>query len=349
MFSKVILHFGLFSLMKSRTKSPLTSEQIDRLVRYHFGPDAKVGQVTELTGGWFNTAYLVTIPSRGFETVLKVAPEPGTEVHTYETNAMAIEIATTELIREKTTVPVPKIYASSFDRSIVNRDYFFMEKLKGKPWNMVKKHLSKVANRALEDKVADFQMQLNSLKGRWFGSVVLQDNGKIKEQSWYSAFSQLVEWMISDYSRFGVIMPRGWTSIRDLLEKSRPAFDAVAEPRLVDWDLWQGNVFVSGYDTPAPAITGIIDHERALWGDPLMEFLFMVPKKYPALVAKYKGMIDFPDKAVRTRRAFYNLYFYLIIYLETYSRRYPFLFGLSIKAFARVGFKRTLMQIANLS
>ena len=86
--------------MKSRTKTPLSNEQITALVKHHFGPDASCGHVEELTGGWFNTAYLVSIPEQGIDVVLKVAPPASTMVHTYEINAMAIEVARRSLGEE---------------------------------------------------------------------------------------------------------------------------------------------------------------------------------------------------------------------------------------------------------
>lgn len=53
------------------------------------------------------------------------------------------------------------------------------------------------------------------------------------------------------------------------LEEEKEFFEEVTVPCLVHWDLWEGNVFVSG-----GKITGIIDWERALWADPLLELGF---------------------------------------------------------------------------
>ena len=56
-----------------------------------------------------------------------------------------------------------------------------------------------------------------------------------------------------------------------LCAEAHPALDEVQSPRLVHWDLWDGNVFV---DPATAQITGISDFERSLWGDPLMEVNF---------------------------------------------------------------------------
>jgi len=334
--------------MKSRTKAPLSREQVDLLVKQHFGYDASCGNLIELTGGWFNTAYLVTIPARGIETVVKVAPDPATGVHTYEQHAMAIEVASAKLLRENTSIPVPEILGTGFDHAIIDRDYFFMQKLDGQPWNVLKKKLPKTVNLALQRQVAAYQRELNGLRGEWFGTLISGDDDTIVEKTWHAAFSRFMDWIFSDYDRFYVKVPRGWSQARDLLTRAKLIFDEVSEPRLVDWDLWEGNVFIAERGTGTPSITGIIDHERAFWGDYLMEFMFMSPKRYPAVVESYKGLIDFNLQPVQIRRAFYNLYFLLIIYLETYSRKYPVLFSISIRVYARVGFKHNLDKIKHL-
>ena len=57
--------------------------------------------------------------------------------------------------------------------------------------------------------------------------------------------------------------------IRAAVLKHAPALDAVAEPRLVHWDAWDPNFFVRNGE-----VTGLVDFERALWADPLMEAQF---------------------------------------------------------------------------
>jgi aminoglycoside phosphotransferase (APT) family kinase protein len=51
--------------------------------------------------------------------------------------------------------------------------------------------------------------------------------------------------------------------IRTLVVESGYALDEVTRPALIHFDLWPGNIFVDG-----SRIVGLIDHERAFWGDP---------------------------------------------------------------------------------
>jgi len=53
------------------------------------------------------------------------------------------------------------------------------------------------------------------------------------------------------------------------IESRLDALRDVTEPRLLHWDLWDGNVL-----RKEGRVSGIVDFERAIWGDPLMEFYF---------------------------------------------------------------------------
>ena len=52
----------------------------------------------------------------------------------------------------------------------------------------------------------------------------------------------------------------------DKLYLDKTVFDEVKEPSLVHWDMWEGNVFVK-----EKHVLGIIDWERAMWGEAFMD------------------------------------------------------------------------------
>ncbi|MEV7341763.1 hypothetical protein [Streptomyces sp. NPDC093544] len=54
--------------------------------------------------------------------------------------------------------------------------------------------------------------------------------------------------------------------MREVLAEHAASVDEVSEPRLVEWDLWDGNVMVRD-----GMIACVIGHERAFFGDPLIE------------------------------------------------------------------------------
>jgi aminoglycoside phosphotransferase (APT) family kinase protein len=95
--------------------------------------------------------------------------------------------------------------------------------------------------------------------------------------------------------------------------------DDVTTPSLVHFDLWPGNILLRDGQ-----ITGIVDGERAFWGDPLAEMvslaLFGDIADDAAFLAGYGG-IEFDDSA-RRRIALYQSYLYLIMLIEGDPRGY---------------------------
>jgi aminoglycoside phosphotransferase (APT) family kinase protein len=115
-----------------------------------------------------------------------------------------------------------------------------------------------------------------------------------------------------------VSLPLPYEQLFQRLETAFDALDEVDTPRLVHWDLWDGNVFV---DPATGQVSGLIDFERALWGDPLMEANFVFWQSSAAFLEGYgTPMLDTPAK--QTRRLLYNLYLWLIMVIECYYREY---------------------------
>src|SRR6266498_64612 len=61
----------------------------------------------------------------------------------------------------------------------------------------------------------------------------------------------------------------GYDEILAAIMKHSPVLEEIASPCLVHWDAWNPNFFVRD-----GKVTGIIDFERALWAEPLMEAQF---------------------------------------------------------------------------
>ena len=91
----------------------------------------------------------------------------------------------------------------------------------------------------------------------------------MQESRWYPAFRSMLCLGIDDARAMGIDLKIDTDRLLSRLEEEKEFFEEVTVPCLVHWDLWEGNVFVSG-----GKITGIIDWERALWADPLLELGF---------------------------------------------------------------------------
>lgn len=60
--------------LESITKTKVTKEDILKMTRKAFGKSAKIQDIRELTQGFFNTAYMVTLEREG-KLVLKISPK----------------------------------------------------------------------------------------------------------------------------------------------------------------------------------------------------------------------------------------------------------------------------------
>ncbi|SET33875.1 Predicted kinase, aminoglycoside phosphotransferase (APT) family [Paenibacillus sp. NFR01] len=272
----------------------------------------KVKACRELTGGYFNAAYEVLLSDEK-ELVLKVGPLQDTDTLSYERNIMSAEVSALQLIRSKGTVPVPKVLFYDDSRSKIAGEYFFMEKVHGEPYSDIKDGLQPDQRAAVETELGRYNRMINEIRGERFGlySTLPRSGGR----SWRETFQEIIGDLLNDARRLGAVMPVPLERIEEEVAKLLPALEEVTEPRLVHWDLWDGNVFVKG-----GKIVALIDWERALWGDPLMEYYFRYIEDTQHFLRGYHGVFDSPNERARIR--LYDLYIDLIYFIECYSRKY---------------------------
>jgi aminoglycoside phosphotransferase (APT) family kinase protein len=116
-----------------------------------------------------------------------------------------------------------------------------------------------------------------------------------------------------------VDLPASVDEIASIVDAHADALDVVTTPRFVHWDLWDPNVFV---DPATWDVVGIIDFERVLWADPLMEAQFTSKRADDRLLAAY-GKRLFEEPFALERRRLYDLALYLVMFIECSYRNYP--------------------------
>jgi fructosamine-3-kinase len=144
---------------------------------------------------------------------------------------------------------------------------------------------------------------------------------------WRDAFLAMTTAVLTDAVHFAVALPRPVVAIGELLHAAAPALDQVATPALVHFDLWDGNILIDATGR-TPSITGIIDGERMMWGDPAADFvslaLFGDIEQDDRFLTGYRaagGKADF-DERLRVRLALYKTYLCLIMLTEAVPRGY---------------------------
>jgi aminoglycoside phosphotransferase (APT) family kinase protein len=260
----------------------------------------------------FNAAYRIRLRG-GDSVVLKIAPSPGVEVLTYERGAMATEVAALRLIREHTSVPVPAVDYADSSRELCDADYFFMPFLEGDNLAVIGNDLTAADRDAYQEALGSANRELNSLRGTAFGPLAGPG-----DRSWRTVFTGMAEDVLRDGERRGVDLGWDYDTMRAIFAANASSLDEVTEPAFVEWDLWDGNVLVR-----SGKIVGIIDHERAFYGDPLIEFGF-IATQLPAFgdpAAFLRGYGRGPlTEAEQVRRRLYCLHLMLIMVIETFYR-----------------------------
>jgi aminoglycoside phosphotransferase (APT) family kinase protein len=301
--------------MESITKNRQSPDALCAMVARAYGPELAPegeGWAVELGHGWFNVAYRITLRD-GRDVVLKIAPPPGVEVMSYERGAMAIELAALALIRDRTAVPVPAVDFADTSLELCDAPYFFMPHIDADNLGIVRDGLPAAEVARYWEGIGALNAELNAIIGPGFGPLL-----DPRHATWRAAFTEIVEDVLADGERRGVDIGFDYGAVRKVFADHADSLDEVAEPRFVEWDLWPSNVMVRD-----GAIVCVIDHERAIWGDPLFEAGFCGTEL--AAVGDSDAFLrgyGHPDLTAteRVRRRLYGLHLLLVMTIETVYR-----------------------------
>lgn len=333
--------------MKSVTKHILEQESLVHLVQENF-PGEQIGKLEELEEGMFNSAYLLNgsgILKEG--AVLKIGPRRDTKVLTYEKDILKAEVEVLNLL-EKMPIPTPRVLARG---NYNGSDYFFMTCMEGELWKNVDSRLIQQARPQLMRELGHYNAMIHGLSGEWFG--YLKEDKRYQYDTWYEAFYGMMNDILEDGRKDGYELP--YDEIRRAVVRSRAALDLVKEPRLVDYDMWAGNVFVKPQEAAdrngTLKVSGIIDFERCFYGDTYADFtsasgLFDDVEKEPEFCKGYSETVGHEicvGEPERIRMDLYRLYMLMILFVETY--RYEEEVAEGRKAFCRKAMKDLLRRL----
>jgi fructosamine-3-kinase len=296
--------------MESGTKNKQSRETIEKMVVRAF-PNRNINEIKELTEGFFNIAYLIEL-SDNMEVILKIAPAVNSLIMTYEKNIMFSEVNSMRMIRKETKVPVPDILYYDNSHSICESDYFFMSKIPGQSFNASMESIDDEVKKQVNFRMGKYNADLNQIAGHKFGYYGQEEK---QGMNWHEVFKSMVMDTIQDAKALDIDQQIAPNIIFELLDKDRNYFEEVVTPKFVHWDIWAGNVFVENN-----TITGIIDFERCLWGDELLEFGF---RSFGYNEDFFKGYgINELTESQKIRIKWYDIYFFLLVSLECDYRQY---------------------------
>jgi fructosamine-3-kinase len=236
----------------------------------------------------------------GQELVLRIAPPRDAVFVFYEREMMRQEPAIHTLLIEKTTVPVATIIAFDDSQTLIPHDFLLMERLPGEPMSssfMVNQ------NKVLRQ-VGKALAETHQLIAEQYG--YLGEHAPMPPQAtWNEAFLMVWRKMIEDVASVGYYSREECDWLLQLLDTYIGVFDRQVPASLLHMDIWGQNILV---DTQGN-LSGLVDWDRALWGDPEIEFAVLdyCGISQPAFWEGYGQQRDHSN-AAQIRTLFYLLY-----------------------------------------
>jgi aminoglycoside phosphotransferase (APT) family kinase protein len=288
--------------MKIETALPgfLTPDLLRAALERHWPVPADETRIEPVPAGRHNTSLFLTHPDR--RGVLRIAPPDDAGFLFYEVRMMAQEPQIHQIVSEETSIPVPAVWTFDDTREILPRDFLILERLPGEPLPPPGEGDPAAFDGVLR-KLGGMIRQLHAITGPHFGYWGAHRPME-PERHWFNAFETMWGNLLADLEDCGGYDPQETLRLRNLLYSQREAFPPLKKASLCHMDLWWENILVRD-----GRITGVLDWDRALWGDPEIEFAVLdyCGMSRPAFWEGY-GAERPKDGPAEVRRKFYVLY-----------------------------------------
>jgi len=278
--------------------SDFSSTQLEDIVRRHRPEAPGPISVERIRTGKFNTSYFV---GTGIEDlVLRIAPPSDAVFLFYERAMMRQEPQLHQILRAQTSVPIARIVAFDDSGELIPNDLILMERLPGQPLT----DMPHVDEAHVLRQMGEHLCEAHAVHAEEYG--YLGAHCPMEPQaSWIDAFQVMWGKLIADIVDVGEYDQTEARAMLDLLDRYLSLFDRAVPASLLHMDVWHQNILVD--DTGH--VTGVVDWDRGLWGDPEIEFAVLdyCGISEPSFWEGYGQRRDESPEA-QVRQRFYLLY-----------------------------------------
>ena len=253
---------------------------------------------------------------------LLVVSLPPTKTSDYSLNALAtIKDLYTKIVSQ-TSIPLPQYHELDTRMTLVPFQYilFSSPPADGIVLSDARKsnRLSDKANARIDLQLGLYLRQLHAIQNDWFGLPTADGRDPVDPSySWQESITLFLESILMELesltaSKEGLDLP--FEDIRKALSRAIGffLFDDVEVPSLTGYTISEENILITippgSEDEPQVVMFPL--PIRALWGDPMMETLFIPPGPSKALLEAYKDgggpLFIFPRQ--RTKRLWYTFF-----------------------------------------
>ena len=291
------------------TKNRQSEETVINMAKRAF-PRRKITYIKELTEGMCNVTYSIVFDDNS-ESILKIAAKDKKGNLSNEKNLMQAEVTAMKLVAENCQFKVAQVQYYDTSNTVCDGHYFFMEKLDGENLFLIKSELPEQVIAQIDKETGEISRELTAVRNPQFGFL----GEDVRYDSLFELVRQMIVNLISDAEKRDIDIIYDGRTFLTQLENDRYAFEEVKTASLVHWDMWEGNIFVKNGH-----ISGVIDWERALWGEAFMDDRFRTHNRGKRFLEGF-GQTAFSENEQKRMR-WYDIILYLTMMIEVFYREY---------------------------
>jgi aminoglycoside phosphotransferase (APT) family kinase protein len=247
-------------------QKPVSAGKLRELCQATFGPQTNVISICELKSGLFNNTYVVRLQHHPIY-ILRLSPDENAGAFSHEALLLRREFSIQPFFSEIAPL-IPEIVAADFSHRHIARDYVFQTFMAGELWDEVKDTLTPEESDSLWRQLGGIARRIHAITARRFGFP----HPMPPFEHWSDTVSDIAQRMRSDMIRLELDLGDIDTYL-DLICSGRHLLDEITQARLLHGDLWPKNVLIERREA-VPRIVGLLDSERAIWGDPMAEWIY---------------------------------------------------------------------------
>lgn len=255
----------------SAFQQSVSPDQIVAMCRRAFGPETAVLSAVELGGGLYNNTYRVDIGETR-PVILRVAPAPHKQSR-IERELMRNEHASLPFFASIAAI-MPRTLFVDWTREAIGRDYVWQTMLGGVSAPEGLSAYPRSQWPELYRQIGAVLRTIHQTRGDRFGRIAGP-----QYSTWSEAVVRSLEEVAADLEDAG-LDAGDVRAVLALASGNRPILDEIVQPRLLHGDLWVPNVIIA-QGAPAPTLVGVLDHDRALWGDPAADWTVFMASRRP--------------------------------------------------------------------
>lgn len=239
-------------------------EELARAVADLVRGDVRKLKFAKTPTGKYNASWFVDGWERPL--VVRVAPPDDPALHLfYEFRMMRSEPGLHELVRARTHAPVAEVVGHAVRHPAIGRDILVMNRLPGV--SLAEGPLSVMGTERVLFECGRALGEVHAIAGTEYGYV--GPHAPMKPQrDWGTAFAVMWDRLLGDLERCGGYSAEDGTGMRRLLDRHAAVFRRKVPACLLHMDIWAENLLCDAEGR----LTGILDWDRSLRGDPEIEF-----------------------------------------------------------------------------